>query len=159
MAETRASINCPDESRVTVNDQAQASPIAACTFKSEEHEELLDALSPIYDQLELSKAWWILEFIPMRHHVQDRKQLSWKSYWQYVSFPPPNSRSLSLMGVIVLLRVNCGHGRQIPKPVCERKERIRVHRSVKMRMNADCLKEGKYTPKAKFEHCEFEWVD
>jgi len=61
--------------------------------------------------------------------------------------------------VIFLLRVNWGGGRQIPNPVCERKEKILVHRSVKTRMDADCLGRRKYNPKAKFEHCEFEWVD
>lgn len=96
VAEAKASTYCPDPHRVTLNDQAQASPIAACTFKSEDHEELLDALSPLYDQLELSKAWWILEIIPLRHLVQDRKELSWKRYWRYVFFTP-NSPPLSLM--------------------------------------------------------------
>jgi hypothetical protein len=52
-----------------------------------------------------------------------------------------------------------GRGRQIPNPVRERKEKILVHRSVKTRMDADCLERGKYKPKAKFEHSEFEWVD
>jgi hypothetical protein len=137
VAEARASTYCPDPHRVTVNDQAQASPMAACTFKAEEHEELLDALSPIYDQLKLLKAWWILEILPLRHLVQDRKELSWKPYWQ----------------------VNLGRGRQVPNPVCERKEKIFVHRSVKTRMDADCLEGGKYNPKAKSERCEFEWVD
>ena len=96
VAEARASTHCPDPLRVTLNDQAQASPIAACTFKSEEHEELLDALSPIFDQLELLKAWWILEILPLRHHMQDRKKLLWKPEWQYVFFSP-NSRAMSLM--------------------------------------------------------------
>jgi len=137
VAEAKASTHCPDPYQVTFNDQAQASPIAACTFKSEEHEELLDALSPIYDQLEKVKAWWVLEILPLHHLVQDRKELSWKPFWQ----------------------VNMGRGRQIPNPVCERKEKILVHRSVKTRIDADCLERGKYNPKAKFGHCKFEWVD
>ncbi len=98
VAEARASTHCPDPTLATLNDQAQASPIAACTFKSENHEELLDALSPIYDQLELSKAWWILEILPLRHLVQDRKEFSWKPYWRYVPFTP-SSRPLSFMWV------------------------------------------------------------
>ncbi|KAJ2925169.1 hypothetical protein H1R20_g11915, partial [Candolleomyces eurysporus] len=32
---------------------------------SEEHEELMDALSPIYDQLDLKRWWWILEVLPV----------------------------------------------------------------------------------------------
>jgi len=58
-----------------------------------------------------------------------------------------------------VLRVNLGRGRQIPNPVCERKEKILVHRSVKTRMDAEFLERGKYNPKAKFEHCDVEWVD
>jgi hypothetical protein len=96
VAEARASTYCSNPPQVTLNDQAQASPIAACTFKSEEHEELLDALSPLYDQLDLSKAWWILEILPLRHLVQDRKEFSWEHYWRYVFFTL-NSHPLSLM--------------------------------------------------------------
>ena len=96
VAEARAFAHCPDPPHVTLNDQVQASPIAACTFKSEDHEELLDALSPIYDQLKLSKPWWILEILPLRHLVQDRKEFSWKPYWRYVLFTP-NSRPFLLM--------------------------------------------------------------
>jgi hypothetical protein len=61
--------------------------------------------------------------------------------------------------VIVLLRVNLGRPRGIPGPVREKKEKIFVHRSVKARMEAEGLKGGKYEPKAKFEHVDFEWVD
>jgi hypothetical protein len=32
---------------------------------SEEHEELMDALSPVYDQMRIKKWWWLLEFIPL----------------------------------------------------------------------------------------------
>jgi len=137
VAEARASALCTDANHVTLNDQVQASPTAACTFKSEEHEELLDALSLLTDQLEKVKAWWILEYLPMRHLEQDRMDFSWKPYWQ----------------------VNWGSGRQIPNPVRERNEKILVHRSVKTRMDADCLKTGKYHPNATFELCEVEWVD
>jgi hypothetical protein len=158
VAEARASTYCPNPHQVTLNDQAQASPIAACTFKAEEHEELSDALSPIYDQLERLKVWWILEILPLRHLVQDRKELSWKSYRQYV-FHPQFPPFVTHVAVTFLLRVNLGRGRQIPNPVCERKENILVHRSVKTRMDADCLETGKYNPKATFKHCEVKWVD
>ena len=76
-----------------------------------------------------------------------------------MSFSPPFSPFVTHMGVIFLLRPNLGRGRQIPKPVCERKEKVLVHRSVKARIDAGCLEGGKYNPKAKFEHYEFEWVD
>jgi hypothetical protein len=52
-----------------------------------------------------------------------------------------------------------GRGREIPKPIRDRGERILVHRSVKARMEAEGLKGGKYVPIAKFEHLDFEWVD
>lgn len=76
-----------------------------------------------------------------------------------MSFSPQFPPFVIHVGVIFLLRVNLGRGRQVPNPVCERKEKIFVHRSVKTRMDADCLEGGKYNPKAKSERCEFEWVD
>ena len=39
----------------------------------EEHEDLHDALCPMYDQLELKWGWWILEFIPLIHLRRDKK--------------------------------------------------------------------------------------
>jgi hypothetical protein len=33
-------------------------------IRSEEWEELKDALSPAYDQLSLRRAWWLLEILP-----------------------------------------------------------------------------------------------
>lgn len=41
-----------------------------CPRVNEEHEELHDAHSPIYDQLKERWAWWILEFMPLSHRVQ-----------------------------------------------------------------------------------------
>jgi hypothetical protein len=57
--------------------------------------------------------------------------------------------------------MNRGRPREIPKPVNRETDKILVHRSVKTRMEAEGLKGGKYTPKAKFEqwHLRFEWVD
>jgi hypothetical protein len=63
------------------------------------------------------------------------------------------------VGVIVFLRMNLGYPRRIPGPVRERKEKIYVHRSVKIRKDAEGLEGGKYEPKAKFEDLDFEWVD
>jgi hypothetical protein len=39
-------------------------------FINEEHEDLLDALTPIYDQLKLAKGWWIFEVLPNKHQYQ-----------------------------------------------------------------------------------------
>lgn len=37
----------------------------AAMLASEEREELLDALSPVYDQMSIKKWWWFLEMIPL----------------------------------------------------------------------------------------------
>jgi hypothetical protein len=37
----------------------------AAMLASEEREELMDALSPIYDQMSIKKGWWFLEMIPL----------------------------------------------------------------------------------------------
>jgi hypothetical protein len=39
-------------------------------FVSEEDEDLRDALSAKYDQLELEWWWWILEYLPLSRRVQ-----------------------------------------------------------------------------------------
>ncbi|KAF8491994.1 hypothetical protein F5888DRAFT_1619394 [Russula emetica] len=137
VAELRASAHKSEATEATLTDESQASTIAASTFESEENEELADSISPIYDQLKLARTWWILEILPMRHHMQDRKDLTWKPYWS----------------------INRGRPRQVPEPASSRNEKIHVHRSVKTRMEAEGLEGGKYTPKAKFEHLDFEWVD
>ena len=41
-------------------------------FAQEMHEELHDALQPMFDQLKLAKSWWLLEIIPLIHRVQKR---------------------------------------------------------------------------------------
>ena len=86
VTELRESAHKAEATEATLTDEAQASPLAASTFQSEEEEELADAISPIYDELKLSWGWWILEIIPMRHHVQDLENLAWKPYWSYVFF-------------------------------------------------------------------------
>ena len=99
ITELRGSAHKAEATEATLTDEAQASPIAASSFQAEEDEELADAISPVYDQLKLSWAWWILEIIPLRHRVQDRKDMSWKPYWMYVFFPdgPLYSRFMSLI--------------------------------------------------------------
>jgi len=121
----------------TLVDEVQASPTAASSFKTEEEEELADALCPLFDKLKSSRAWWILEIIPLRHRRQSRHDASWVPYWL----------------------VNWGRARQVPKPIREMKEKIHVHRSVKIRMEAKGLKDGDYEPKARFDLADCEWVD
>ena len=63
---------------------------------------------------------------------------------------------------MIVLRINWGRPRRVPDPVIEslrKDDKIRVHRSVRTRMEAEGLEGGKYTPRAKFEHMDFEWVD
>lgn len=62
------------------------SPFPPVASVSEEEEELLDALSPKYDQLKLKPFWWILEFIPMEYRFQVGKDNRWVSYFGYVPF-------------------------------------------------------------------------
>ncbi|KAI0756455.1 hypothetical protein C8Q80DRAFT_1092774 [Daedaleopsis nitida] len=99
-----------------------AEPVSIST---EEDHEVRDALSPVYDQLELAWHWWLLEMIP-----------GTKKHWYNVVYP------------------NMGIGRKVPK----RHSPFYVHRSVKTRMEAQDLKDGPYTPKARFKH-EPVWVD
>jgi hypothetical protein len=87
--EVKASTHCPDGRDDSAHDnQVLASRMAACTFKSEEHEELLDALSPIHDRLVERKAWWILEILPPLQFEWDREKFSRTFVWRYVFISP-----------------------------------------------------------------------
>jgi len=105
--------------------------------KSEEEHELLDAMSPVYDQLALAKFWWALELLPVKQRYQTSTN-HWASY----------------------LGANLGRGRFIPS---QKKKPIKIHRSVKMRM--DTLHEDgtKYVPRASFEAAlqlgNVQWID
>lgn len=134
------------------------SPFPPVASVSEEEEELLDALSPKYDQLKLKPFWWILEFIPMEYRFQVGKDNRWVSYFGYVPFHrdacvPPCILSF-------LYSPNKARSRIIPR---QRSCGFKVHRSVKIRMEAEHehhnpKKQKKYTPKAKF-HTDPIWVD
>ncbi|KAI0688127.1 hypothetical protein BC835DRAFT_1408164 [Cytidiella melzeri] len=105
---------------------------------TEEEEDLEDALSPVYDQLQRKKAWWVLEMLPVRHRVQ-KEDDSWGHE----------------------LTMNLGKGREIIK---HSKHDVYVHRSVKIRMEAHASQVAgaqgrKYAPKAKFGGVEPTWVD
>jgi hypothetical protein len=108
--------------------------------KTEEDHELLDAMSPIYDQLSLAWSWWALELLPMKQHYQTSEESGnkWATYWGS----------------------NLGSGRFIPK---QKKKGIKVHRSVKMRMEAQYANDTKYIPAASFQRAlelnKVEWVD
>ncbi|KAF9225174.1 hypothetical protein BS17DRAFT_730406 [Gyrodon lividus] len=103
------------------------------TFLTEEDEDLADALCPTYDQLKLAPYWWILEVIPQKLHYQRSEDNEWAKD-------------------IVL---NLGAGRHIPR---QQKVGVKVHRTVKVRLEADGLDGGKYWPKATLK-VEPQWVD
>ena len=109
---------------------------------TEEEEDLLDSVCPIYDQLSLAPGWWILEIIPLRQRYQREDNNEW----------------------VDELTVNLGGPRWIPHVTKD--SPFRVHRSVKMRMDAgekqlvkfdeDGKKKGAYQPKPKLR--EITWV-
>ncbi|KAH7911623.1 hypothetical protein BJ138DRAFT_1006185 [Hygrophoropsis aurantiaca] len=101
-------------------------------FVSEEEEDLADVLSPIYDQLVLAKGWWFLEMTPQKQHYQREEGTSWVEDWT----------------------INMGSGRHVRR---QKKDGVKIHRSVKIRMEADGLLGGKYWPKAKLK-VEPKWV-
>ncbi|KAF8810983.1 hypothetical protein BYT27DRAFT_7134432 [Phlegmacium glaucopus] len=102
--------------------------------QTEEEADLLDSLAPLHDQLVLKWIWWILEFTPMKHRFQ-RKDNKWISKW---------------------LGWNFGSGRYIPRHMSGG---VRVHRSVKTRMDAEYKDGRKYWPKATLELKNVIWVD
>ncbi|KAJ7080747.1 hypothetical protein B0H15DRAFT_996815, partial [Mycena belliarum] len=126
-------------------------PKAGLTTSMEDEEDLKDALSPIYDQLQLKPFWWILEIIPMSFRSQK-----------------PDDRWVTTFGP------NLGHPRKIP----HQKERedddelaahdykghhppvnVKVHRSVKIRQAArDSKGRPQYVNRARFE-CEPDYVE
>jgi len=101
--------------------------------ESEEEADLKDALSPVYDQLNLSWFWWLLEFLPMKQRFQ-KGDNSWASY----------------------LGWNMGRGRIIPK---QKSRGVRVHRTVQTRMDAEFLNGRKYAPKANLNLEHVTWVE
>jgi uncharacterized protein (DUF2235 family) len=101
-------------------------------FVNEEEEDLADALCPMYDQLQIAPHWWILEVIPQILRYQKDEDDEWTKD----------------------LVVNMGGGRHIPM----QKRGVKVHRTAKIRFEANGLDGGKYWPKAKLR-VEPRWVD
>ncbi|KAG7451929.1 uncharacterized protein BT62DRAFT_959841 [Guyanagaster necrorhizus] len=98
----------------------------------EETEDLRDALCPLYDQLSLVPAWWILELLPAKVRYQ-KKDDTW-------------AKTLTLNG---------GRPRHIPR---QKMQGIKVHRTVKLRIESEDVAGGKYVPKADWT-VEPTWVD
>jgi hypothetical protein len=112
-------------------------PATEPVYMSEEEHERLDAVAPIYDQLDLAWFWWLLEYFPMRQSHQKSDNTWVKEYcW------------------------NRGQGRHVPK---QGKGTVKVHRSVQIRMEAKYEDGNTYEPKAKFtkalELGNVVWVD
>ncbi|KAF8868074.1 hypothetical protein CPB84DRAFT_1697495 [Gymnopilus junonius] len=103
------------------------------TPETEEELDLKDALSPVYDQLALAWGWWILELLPQRQRYQEEDN-SWTSEY----------------------RSNLGKGRHIPH---QRKNGVRVHRTVKTRLDAEYANGKKYDPNSNLKLENVTWVD
>ena len=117
VTELRASAHKVEAAEATLTDEAQDSQLAASTFQSEEEEELADSISPIHDQSKLSWGWWINEIIPLHHHMQDREDLSWKTYWSYVFFFP---RSFCIPALSPSSGHDCSQVEPGPRPSCSK---------------------------------------
>lgn len=99
---------------------------------NEEEEDLLDALCPIYDELKIAPGWWILELIPTKLRYQ-KGDNTWAK----------------------AITMNRGRPRHIPR---QYQEGFKVHRTVKLRMEAESLEGGKYFPRPRWS-VEPTWVD
>jgi hypothetical protein len=133
---------------------AQHSAVSIPFLGSEEEEELQDALSPAYDQLQLKKYWWVLEILPLHLRYQKGNN-EWVTRFGYVHlFLSPSKGLLTF----ALDRSNLARPRFIPKQI---KNGVKVHRSVKIRMDAQYQDEKKgerYRPKAHLR-VEPTWID
>jgi hypothetical protein len=65
-----------DRSRIASDHSSGLVAIVNKTMLTEEEEDLADILSPINDELALSKSWWFLELLPMQQKHQ-KKDGSW----------------------------------------------------------------------------------
>ncbi|KAG5638610.1 hypothetical protein H0H81_011500 [Sphagnurus paluster] len=116
----------------------QLAASAALVLKTEEEHELLDALSPIYDQLKIKWwFWWILELLPQHQRYQD-EDLNWVNKFRW----------------------NLWRARKVPR---QKKGFVYVYRSVKTRMEAKHADGTSYYPSASFQKAikngRFAWVD
>lgn len=127
---------------------------------SEEEEELRDAISPKYDQLKLKMSWWVLELVPLKLRYQ-RADDEWVTTWGYVLILLYWVNKTILTSPFFKNRINRANPRYIPQ---QRTNGFKVHRSVKMRMEAEYEDEqrrqkGKrYIPKPIFKVTP-DWVD
>ncbi|KAF9256077.1 hypothetical protein L218DRAFT_837569, partial [Marasmius fiardii PR-910] len=128
-------IQTPSSTATVTTTTASATGEIVNRRLTEEEHELVDALSPVYDQLSLKWFWWILEFWPIRLRYQRG-----------------NGKWMSRLGW------NMGNGRIVPKQTTKG---VKVHRSVKMRLEAKYKDGKKYAPKANLDlmKAQITWVD
>ncbi|CAL1694110.1 unnamed protein product [Somion occarium] len=122
---TLISLVPPGSGPLAYLDSSDGSELVGQPEDYEAREELEDALSPFYDQLEARATWHILEWIPQRIktakaiiHKMDDNGYTW--LW------------------------NRGQGRRIPRS--EMKEGLKIHRSVKTRLEASGRLGAPYIP-------------
>lgn len=115
---------------------------------TEEEEELKDALSPMYDQLEIKWYWKVLEYLPLTTRYQNSKNV-WITKNRSVFFRPFHTLPVMSKVLISSCRCNRGRARIIPWQT----DGLKVHRSVEMRMKAEFEDRPgkKYVPAAKFD--------
>jgi len=103
--------------------------------QTEEQIELSDALAPIFDELTVASGWpwWILEIMPLIHRHQATDN-TWRIRFGW----------------------NLGSGRKIPQ---QPTKGVKVHRSVKTRLDAQYNDGSKYRPKAGLDLKYVTWVD
>jgi len=107
---------------------------------AEELADLKDSLAPIYDQLKLNRWWIIPEYIPFKQRYQEV------------------DKKLQLCPEV--RKRNKGKGRNFPTYPGKENDPVRVHRSVKTRMEASYLSGKKYLPKVvNFKEKSVVWVD
>jgi len=123
--------------RVVEDDRKAVVYTDGGSFVNEAEEDLADALSPMYDQLKLAKYWWILEMTPQKIHYQ-------------------SSETDKIVNELI---VNRGRPRHV---AMQKKSGIKLHRSVKIRMEAQGLsglkKDEKYKPMVELR-VKPTWVD
>ncbi|KAJ7157325.1 hypothetical protein C8R46DRAFT_1225920 [Mycena filopes] len=99
----------PHEAR-TIDTLKTISSLGECDFRSEEEEDLVDALCSINDELKRVKMWWILEIFPQKLRFQENDD-SWTQK----------------------LEVHRARGRHLPQ---QSSRGVKIHRTVKSRMDA-----------------------
>ena len=154
----QGSFNSADKtSGLSIMTKEMSAPTGSVAL--EPKQERKDALSPIYDQLNIWKVWWFPEFLPLRHRLQSLERSLREHYWSYVSYLLHRGKT-SHISTVTSYRVNIGRPRRILKPAREG-EKILVHRTVDLRMKAEESELGgqKYRPRAEFDALEIEWVD